>query len=209
MNADSLIFDMDGTLWDNVNSYVRAWNNGLEKTGHNVRVTRDDLLSLMGKEARVMLNAVLPESSESEQDNLFGAVIESYQNLLESMQPIIYPGVLEGLEKLSKKYKLFLLSNCEKDGLVNFMKYTKTAHLITDYMEHGQNLQTKSHNMKLLTERNSLQSTVYVGDTASDSRESGLAGVPFVFVTYGFGYTDEYALRFDSFTELTDYFLSL
>ncbi|MBP8903824.1 MAG: HAD hydrolase-like protein, partial [Paludibacteraceae bacterium] len=58
MNADSLIFDMDGTLWDNVNSYVRARNNGLEKTGHNVRVTRDDLLSLMGKEARVMLNAV-------------------------------------------------------------------------------------------------------------------------------------------------------
>ncbi len=29
---DSLIFDMDGTLWDNVNSFEYVWNKGLEKS---------------------------------------------------------------------------------------------------------------------------------------------------------------------------------
>lgn len=206
---DSLIFDMDGTLWDNVDSYTIVWNKGLEIQGHDVRVTREDLLGLMGKEARLMLNTIIPESSEAAQDELFDEVIRQYQLLIPNMKPKIYDGVREGLEKLSKKYPLFLLSNCEEGGLVNFMNHTKTTHLFTDYMEHGQNLQPKSFNLKLLKERNQLNNPFYIGDTDSDSKACIDAGVPFVFMTYGFGKTDNFALKFDSFSELTDYFLNL
>ena len=184
---DSLIFDMDGTLWDNVDSYVIVWNKGLERIGYDSRVTREDLLGLMGKEARVMLNFILPQSSKAAQDELFDEVVHQYQLLLPIMKPKIYQGVYEGLEKLSEKYPLFLLSNCEEGGLVNFMKHTGTTHLFTDHMEHGQNLKPKSFNMKLLKERNNLQETVYIGDTDSDSKAAADAGVPFVFMTYGFG----------------------
>ena len=209
MKIDSIILDMDGTLWDNVNSYVIAWNKGLQKTGHDKQVTRNDLMGLMGKIPKSLMDSILPGSTEAEQATLFDSVIESYSEILDSMQPYIYPGVIEGLEKLSKKYKILLLSNCEKDGLVNFMHHTKTTHLITDYMEHGQNLQLKNFNLKLLIDRNNLKSTVYVGDTASDGQESTKAGVPFVFVSYGFGNTDDYTLKFNSFQELTDYFMAL
>ena len=209
MKPDSLIFDMDGTLWDNVNSYVIAWNTGLKKTGHDVLLTRVDLEDLMGKAPKSMMDSILPGSTEAEQVLLFQSVIESYHDIIGTMQPYVYPDVTEGLEKLSKKYKILLLSNCEKDGLVNFMKHTRTTHLITDYMEHGQNFQPKSFNLKLLIDRNNLKSTVYIGDTASDSRESAKAGVPFVFVSYGFGNTEDYSLKFDSFLQLTDYFMEL
>ena len=117
--------------------------------------------------------------------------------------------LLEGLEKLSEKYPLFLLSNCEEGGLVNFMKHTRTTHLFTDYMEHGQNLKPKSFNLRLLKERNQLTRPVYIGDTDGDSKACIDAGVPFVFMTYGFGKTDNYELKFDSFSQLTDYFLKL
>jgi phosphoglycolate phosphatase len=50
---DGLIFDMDGTLWDNVDTYVKCWNIGLEKTGHDKKVTRADIRALMGKEADI------------------------------------------------------------------------------------------------------------------------------------------------------------
>ena len=206
---DSLIFDMDGTLWDNINSYVSVWNKGLEIKGHQRRVNRDNLLALMGKEARVLLNTILPGASENEQDDLFDEVIHQYQLLVPHMRPKIYDGVFEGLEKLSGKYPLYLLSNCEEGGLVNFMNHTRTTHLFEDYMEHGQNLQPKSFNMKLLRERNSLENPVYIGDTDGDSQSSRSAGLPFVFMTYGFGKTDDYALKFDSFTELTEYFMNL
>lgn len=209
MKVDSIIFDMDGTLWDNVNSYVIAWNKGLGKTGHTKRVTRNEMMSLMGKMPKSMMEEIIPGSSKGEQTDLFDVVIDSYHEIVDTMQPYIYPGVTEGLEKLSKKYKLLLLSNCEKDGLVHFMRHTKTTHLITDYMEHGQNFQPKSFNIRLLSNRNNLQSPVYVGDTASDSKESALAGVPFIYASYGFGNTNDYTMKFDAFTELTDYFITL
>ena len=76
-------------------------------------------------------------------------------------------------------------------------------------MEYGQNFRPKSFNLQLLIDRNKLQSTVYIGDTAGDSRQTRMAGIPFVYVSYGFGETDDFDLKFDSFRELTDYFLKL
>ena len=200
---------MDGTLWDNVDSYAIVWNRALEAKGYRLRVTREDLLGLMGKEARVMLDTILPDASRSVQDGLFDEVVRQYQLLVPGMKPHIYESVYEGLEKLSEKYPLFLLSNCEKGGLVNFMRHTGTAHLFTDYMEHGENLKPKSFNMKLLKERNNLQNPLFIGDPDSDSNASAEAGVPFVFVTYGSGKTDRYAYTFDSFPQLVDFFLEV
>ena len=204
---DSLILDMDGTLWDNVDTYAKAWTAGFEKCGYSKTITRDDIIGLMGKEARVMLNTLVPEWTDEMHDTLFEAVTDSYQELVLVMKPIIYDGVQEGMKLLSKEYKLFLLSNCEKDGLVNFINHTKINHIITDYMEHGMNLKPKHHNMQLLVEKHGLKSPVYVGDTDSDSVESSKAGVPFVYMTYGFGHTDNFSLKFDSFSDLVEYFL--
>jgi len=156
-----------------------------------------------------MLEVIAPNASVEERDQLFEEVIVQYQLLVPVMNPIIFDGVYEGLEKLSKKYTLMMLSNCEEGGLVNFMNNTQTNHLFADYMEHGQNLKPKSFNLKLLSDRNGLSNPIYIGDTDSDSRESIKAGVPFIFVTYGFGVTENYTMKFDSFTELTDYFMNL
>ena len=30
MNIDSIIFDLDGTMWDSIDVVVRAWNNVLQ-----------------------------------------------------------------------------------------------------------------------------------------------------------------------------------
>jgi len=206
---DSLIFDMDGTLWDNVSTYALSWTRGMKKLGHNREITREEIVGLMGKEARVMLNTLVPEWSIKEQSRLFDAVIEAYQELVPKMKPVIFDGVLKGLERLSGRYKLFLLSNCEKGGLVNFMNHTQTGHLITDYMEHGMNLMPKHENLKIMINNNRLQRPVYIGDTDSDSKHAALAHVPFIFVTYGFGITTDYALKFDNFTDLVNYYLNL
>lgn len=206
---DSLIFDMDGTLWDNVDTYLVAWNEALKELGHEVQVTRKSLMGLMGKEAREILKILIPNVEPNKQNLLFDEVIVQYEKLIPTMSPLIYPGVIEGLYKLHTRYKLLLLSNCEEGGLVNLMNHTQTTHLFLDYMEHGQNNKPKSFNLELLKKKHNLQRPVYIGDTDGDRRESDLAGVPFVFMTYGFGTTDKFHLQFDTFTELTDYFMSL
>ncbi|HHT23425.1 MAG TPA: HAD family hydrolase [Bacteroidales bacterium] len=209
MQFDSLIFDMDGTLWDNVNSYVKVWNIGLEQIGHSRRVIREELLGLMGKDIEVMLKHLVPESPKEKRIELMHAVFDAYDAMGDNLDALIFPNVLEGMKKLSKKYKLLLLSNCEEGGLVKFMRFVGIKHLITDYQEHGQNFLPKNENLQLLIKRNNLKSTIYIGDTDSDSRETRTAGLPFAFAAYGFGHTEDYDLKFDSFEELTDYFMNL
>ena len=209
MQFDSLIFDMDGTLWDNVNSYVKVWNIGLEQIGHSKHVTREELMGLMGVDIENMLKRLIPDSPEEKRIELMHAVFDAYDAMDDNLEAIIFPGVQEGLEKLSKRYKLLLLSNCEEGGLVKFMQFTGIRHLITDYQEHGQNFKPKSENLQLIVERNNLKSAIYIGDTDGDSQETRKAGLPFAFAAYGFGHTEDYDLKFDSFEELTEYFMSL
>ena len=200
---------MDGTLWDNVDSYVVVWNKGLAAKGFEKRVTRNDLVGLMGKSPDVMLDAIVPGASDGEKHDLFDKVVAEYQAYVPMMTPRVFEGVYTGLELLSGKYKVLLLSNCEKGGLTNFMNYTRTRPFVSDYMEFGQNLKPKDFNMNLLKDRNNLECPVYIGDTDSDAQSTKKAGLPFVLVTYGFGTTKDYWLKFDSFPQLTEYFLSL
>lgn len=200
---------MDGTLWDAVDTYAIAWNKALEVKGYPQTVTREDLLNLMGKEVMKILSSLFPEASYDVIRELADEVDIQYKKLMPDMNPYIFPGVRQGLEQLSTRYKLFMLSNCEKGSLPNFMRHSDTAHLFIDYMEYGMNNQPKSVNLQLLKTNHQLQNPFYVGDTAHDSSQCAIAGVPFVFMTYGFGKTNEYALKFDSFPQLTEYFMNL
>ncbi len=121
----------------------------------------------------------------------------------------MYDGVLEGLTLLATKYKLFILSNCPKNTINQFLTFTDLGSCITGHMAHGENGMPKHHNLKLLQNTYSLQNPVYVGDTETDQIQSEMAGVPFIFVDYGFGQAENYALEFSSFPQLTEYFMAL
>ena len=45
----------------------------------------------------------------------------------------------------------------------------------------------KGSNIRLIMERNNIQSAVYIGDTEGDEKASRIAGIPFIFASYGFG----------------------
>lgn len=87
------------------------------------------------------------------------------------------------------------------------MKWAGIEMIITDSMAHGENYKPKHQNIQLLIEKYSLKNPFYIGDTESDSLQSRLVPLPFVFVDYGFGTTQNYDLTFSSFSQLTDYFI--
>ena len=76
-------------------------------------------------------------------------------------------------------------------------------------MAYGTNSMPKHHNMRLLIGKHQLQSPVYIGDTKGDAEETRMAGIPFIFVSYGFGKTDDYDQKFDDFESLTAYYMGL
>lgn len=101
------------------------------------------------------------------------------------------------------------MSNCEKGELQIFAKFAEIEEWISGSISFGDTHLQKGENMQLLQQRFQLKSPVYIGDTEGDGVQARLAGWPFVFVRYGFGATDRFDLAFDSFSELTDYFMNL
>lgn len=206
---DSLIFDMDGTLWDAADTYVASWNEGFKKENIEKEITRADLSRMMGWEKRKVLDHVMPDYDLAKQERIFNSINEVRAELIPQMGGILYKGIKEGLERLSAKYKLLIVSNCPENLIQQFMEWAGITHLITDEMAHGVNYMPKHHNIHLLIERHHLLNPVYIGDTQTDSVESRMAKLPFVFLSYGFGQTDDYDLKFDNFEDFTAYFMNL
>jgi len=156
-----------------------------------------------------VLNRILPDYSTEEQYRIYETVNRHRAEQVESIGGTLYQGVIEGLNKLSEKYKLFIVSNCPAGMITLFMKWADITDIITDEMAYGVNNMPKHHNINHLIERYNLKSPVYIGDTEGDRLESELAGIPFVFFSFGFGEVESYDLKFDDFESFTEHFLSL
>ncbi|MBK0378314.1 HAD family hydrolase [Mucilaginibacter segetis] len=206
---DSLIFDMDGTLWDAVDVYVESWNIMFKKLNIPRTVRREDVTSMIGKDGKKVIATMMPDFNDQQRTQIYADVNEWRRVLIPQKGGKLYEGVIEGLRSLSQKYPLFILSNCATGIIEKFIDWAKIKEHITDELAYGVNNMPKQHNLKLLMEKHGLKNPVYIGDTAGDAEQSRLAGVPFVFVSYGFGDTDNYDIKFDDFSSLTNYFLKL
>jgi phosphoglycolate phosphatase len=206
---DSIIFDMDGTLWDAVDTYTASWNIVFEQLGIDKTISRDELAKMVGGEGKKVLKAIMPEYDEEKQQSIYMKVNALRRELLPQRGGILYDGVKDGLKQLAEKYQLFIVSNCAQGVIKLFIDWAGINEHIIDEITYGTNYMPKHHNIKLLIERHGLKSPVYVGDTEGDGEQSRLADIPFVFVSYGFGATDDHDIRFDSFTDFTKYFMSL
>jgi len=206
---DSLIFDMDGTLWDAVDTYANSWNIVFNELGIDRTIHRDDLASMVGWEGKKVHAAIMPEYDEEKRQAIYDKVTALRRELIPRDGGILYEGVKEGLEQLAGKYKLYIVSNCGVGIIRLFMDWAGINEHIIDEIAYGTNHMPKHYNIRQLIDKHDLKNPVYVGDTEGDGEQSRLAGIPFVFVSYGFGETNDHDLRFDNFTDLTGYFMKL
>jgi len=206
---DSIIFDMDGTLWDAVATYTNSWNLVFDELNIDKQISTDELAAMVGWEGKKVLATIMPEYDEETRQRIYARVNELRRELLPKNGGILYEGVKEGLEQLAGKYKLFIVSNCAVGVIRLFIDWAGIDEHIVDEIAYGTNYMPKHHNIKMLIDRHDLQKPIYVGDTDGDAEQSRLAGIPFVFVSYGFGQTDNYDLQFDTFPDFTRYFMDL
>ena len=206
---DSLIFDMDGTLWDAMDTYVLSWNKAFQKENIERSLSRAELGHVMGWEKARVLKYFFPNMGGEARERIFRRVNECCARILPETGGKLYEGVREGIINLSARYRLFIVSNCPEGLIQEFIKWADIQAYITDEMAHGLNSMPKHFNMQVLISKHGLNNPVYIGDTEIDSEESRLAGLPFVFLSHGFGDAADYDLKFDDFSSFTQYFLSL
>lgn len=203
---DSLIFDMDGTLWDAVDTYCLIWNTVYEQIGVDSRVTRPMLIDCMGMPIEKIVEKIAPAGIDT--TDFLRRLGEVNSRLLPLYGGRLYDGVAEYIPKLAQCYKLFMVSNCGKHGLEYFLDYTKLRPYFIDTLSHGQTGLPKEGNIKILADRYNLTTPIYIGDTEGDCRSAHAAGVPMLHVTYGFGQCTDADFSADSFQQVADIFLS-
>ena len=86
-----------------------------------------------------------------------------------------------------------------------FLKYHQLGKYFLDFENPGRTGLTKGENIKLIIERNRLNNPVYVGDTEGDLKAARLAGIPFIYASYGFGEVSEYDYYIKALDELSRY----
>lgn len=185
---DGIIFDVDGTLWDSTPVVEEAWNQAFDDYGiAHEKITADRLKGLFGLPMDDIIADLLPEATAEERAAIAPFCFKYEHEYLEKKAGVLYPELEETLCALSKKYKLFIVSNCQAGYIELFLKKTGFGPYITDHLCPGDTDLLKADNIKLIAERNGLKNPVYVGDTGMDEKACEDAGVPFIFATYGFG----------------------
>lgn len=208
MKTDGIIFDMDGTLWDTCKIVADSWTAALRDTGVKKVFTVKVIRSCMGLMMEEFAAKCMPEIETDKRLAYLKKCFEYENKYLRQHGGLLFPGVLETLEKLREKYSLFIVSNCQDGYIESFFEGNHTQHLFKDYENPGRTGLAKAGNIRLVCERNSLKSPVYVGDTQGDLNACRDAGVPFIYAAYGFGEVKEgYAARIEHIAELKQMFL--
>lgn len=203
MNIDSIVFDLDGTLWNSTEGVLEAWRDTLKKYKDvKKEIRREDLEGVMGLQVCEIGKKLFPDLEEDMQERLLKECCTTECEYLGKQGGTLYDNLEKTLIRLSEKYKLFIVSNCQVGYIEAFYKYHKLNVYFEDFENPGRTGLSKGENIKLIMKRNNLKNPIYVGDTIGDLKAARAACIPFVYARYGFGEVKEYDYVIDKFEDI-------
>lgn len=208
-DVEAVLFDLDGTMWDALETICMTWNQVVDKhegcrKGH---ISLDEMSACLGLPMTKIAERIFPDLPEEEQVKLLDECAQVENDYLYEHGAVLYPKLEETLMELKKKYKLFVVSNGQKGYIEGFIHAHHLEKCFDDTQSWGDNPVPKGENNKVIMKRNNITKAVYVGDTAGDEQSARDAGIPFIFCAYGFGQAKEPDAVINSFEELKNILL--
>ena len=203
---DSIIFDLDGTLWDSTGNVALAWEKARQQVNYvDVPVTVESVRAVTGMAYDLIFEMLLPDMDAEKRDYFKSICAKSEIDTLDELGGDLYPGLEGTIKYLASKYKLYIVSNCQNGYIETFLSHCPVADYFLGHQCYGTKGQPKAENIKDIIKDHDLKAPVYIGDTTGDRDSAAKAGVPFIFASYGFGKVEEGMIaRIDAFGELKE-----
>ena len=204
MNYESIIFDIDGTLWDSRALVAEGYNIQLEREGlQHLFVNADILKPLFGKTMTEIADVLLASiDGKDRYDLMERCMATENEYLFNNPCQIGYPRVKETLQELSKNHRLFIVSNSQCGYPELCIEKLGLGDYIQGHMCFGDTGTSKGQTLLTIMKKYNITSAIYIGDTQGDLEACREAGLPFVFCAYGLGQADSWDGKIDSIEEL-------
>jgi phosphoglycolate phosphatase len=206
MKYESLIFDIDGTLWDSRALVAEGYNIQLRSEGlDHLCVTAEDFLPLFGKVMTEIADVIFQEIPTPERYALMDRCMTTENEYLhQNPCRIGYEGVQETMAELAKDHRLFIVSNSQSGYPQLCIEKLGLGKYISGHLCFGDTGTEKGETIRRLMQRHNIENAAYIGDTEGDMHSAQKAGIDFIFAGYGFGNPDNYVAKITKFEDLLE-----
>ena len=114
--VDSIIFDLDGTLWDSSEGVLKAWNEAIEEAGYDFSLSMETIGSIMGLPIQDIANKVFAMLPEEKRLPMLRKCFDKEVVILGETGGRLMEGLEETLQILQKNIG-YLLSAIARTGM--------------------------------------------------------------------------------------------
>ena len=184
---NSVIFDLDGTLWEVIEATYKSVNIITNK--YNLKeVSRETICKVFGLNKEESAKLYFPYMELKESTKLVDEIAVINIENLKKNGGNIYPNVKEVLNILANIYDLYIVSNtAEIEYIRAFLKSADVKEYFKEYIAASSLNISKKDAIKKVIADNKIEKAVYVGDTRIDLEAAYKNNIPFVYAKYGFG----------------------
>lgn len=204
MKYESLIFDIDGTLWDSRALVAEGYNIQLKKEGlDHLCVDAGTLKALFGKVMTEIADILFSSIPVEERYTLMARCMETENRYLQDNPcDIGYPNVRQTMAELAKRHRLFIVSNSQQGYPELCMDKLGLTPYIEGHLCFGDTGTSKGKTIRTLMEKFGIENCAYIGDTQGDYEATVEAGIPFIWAAYGFGVPAGFSEKIERFEDL-------
>lgn len=190
MSPKLIIFDLDGTLLDTGRGIVKCVATTLKKMGFR-EPDEETCKSFIGPPLRKRFLEIFKTNEENA--NTFVAAFREEYPKGDLFLVNQYEGMMESLTELKKKYSLAVATNKREDFAVALLEKCGMAHFFDAIC--GSDIASTLSKVQIVAKAADKLGVPYadclvVGDSHSDAEAAAQLGMPFVGVTYGYGFKD-------------------
>lgn len=196
---ESIILDLDGTLWDTSKEIENVWNNVARKYG--LTISLNQIKNIMGFTKEEIIKYLFQEDLKKGNEFITKCQNSEIEYLM-NYGGHIYKNTIETIKKLSSNYDLYIVSNCQVGYIEAFLKHYSIEKYFKDYECSGNTGLNKDKNIKIVLERNYISKAVYIGDSINDYESAIKNNLPFIWAEYGFGKCNVYYKKIKNISDL-------